>query len=181
MVYLLSRDHPGVPRLLGVDLTRPGRDAAHRSSGLAALIGIPGLGLYLVRAGARAERDDRRRPALPHVWWAMPVLILSAIQNAIGEEVIVVGYLTTRLNELQWRLPTMIVASALLRGSYHLYQGFGGFVGNFVMGLVFAFVYRWWGRVMPLIVAHSILDIASFVGYYLLAKHLSFLQVRSFH
>ena len=32
--------------------------------------------------------------------------------------------------------------SAVLRGSYHLYQGFGGFVGNIVMGLVFGRVWQ---------------------------------------
>ncbi len=173
-IYLLSRDHPAVWRLLGLDFTRPGRDLRN-GVGLAALIGIPGLGFYL---GARAlGLDVQVIPAgLEKVWWAVPVLILSAIQNGIYEEVIVVGYLTTRLNELKWRLPTMILASAVLRGSYHLYQGFGGFAGNFIMGIVFAFVYRWWGRVMPLIIAHSILDIGSFVGYYLLASHVSFLH-----
>ena len=36
----------------------------------------------------------------------------------------------------------IVVASALLRGSYHLYQGWGGFVGNAIMGLVFAEYYR---------------------------------------
>lgn len=174
VVHLLGRDYPDVGSLLGVNLRRPGLDAA-TGVGLAALIGIPGLGLYL--AARALGLSVKVVPAgLPHIWWAVPVLVLSAIQNAIGEEMIVVGYLTTRLSELGWRQPKMIVTSALLRGSYHLYQGFGAFLGNAVMGVIFAYFYRRYGRVMPLIIAHSILDIVTFVGYDLFAKHLSFLH-----
>jgi uncharacterized protein len=173
-IYLLWRDHPPVFKLLGLDLTRPGRDLLY-GAGLAAAIGIPGLAFYLLfRAlGVNAKVVPA---ALPHIWWGIPILVLSAIQNAIGEEVIVVGYLTTRLNDLRWKLPAIIVASALLRGSYHLYQGLGGFAGNFLMGLIFALLYRMYGRIMPLIVAHSIMDITVFVGYDLFAKHISFLH-----
>jgi membrane protease YdiL (CAAX protease family) len=44
------------------------------------------------------------------------------------------------------------------------------------MGTVFALFYRRYGRVAPLIIAHSILDIVSFVGYALFKNHLSFLH-----
>jgi uncharacterized protein len=174
VVHLLGRDYPKVSSLLGVNLRQPGRDGL-TGVGLAALIGIPGLGLYLL---ARALHLSAKvvPAALPHVWWAVPILVLSAIQNAIGEEVIVVGYLTTRLSELGWRETRLIAASALLRGSYHLYQGFGAFVGNAIMGVIFAYFYRRFGRVLPLIIAHSILDTVTFVGYDLFAKHLPFLH-----
>ena len=56
-----------------------------------------------------------------------------------------------------------------LRGSYHLYQGFGAFIGNVVMGLVFGEWFRRRGRVMPLVIAHTLLDIVAFVGYQLFA------------
>ena len=174
VVHLLGRDYDDVGSLLGVNLRQPIRDGL-TGIGLAALIGIPGLGLYL---GARALHLSVQvvPEALEHLWWAVPVLVLSAIQNAIGEEVIVVGYLTTRLTELDWRQTRVIAASALLRGSYHLYQGFGAFVGNAVMGVIFAYFYRRFGRVLPLIIAHSILDTVTFVGYDLFAKHLHFLH-----
>jgi membrane protease YdiL (CAAX protease family) len=94
--------------------------------------------------------------------------VLSALRAALQEEVIVVGYLFTRLDELRWRPWLVVAASALLRGSYHLYQGFGGFVGNAIMGVVFGLVYRRFGRVAPLVVAHFLLDLVSFVGYDLL-------------
>jgi len=42
---------------------------------------------------------------------------------------------------------------AVLRGSYHLYQGFGGFLGNAAMGVVFAVVFRRTRRLWPLVIA----------------------------
>ena len=75
----------------------------------------------------------------------------------------------------KWRI---ILTSALIRGSYHLYQGFGGFVGNLVMGLVFGWFYTRTKRVMPLVVAHTILDVVAFVGYALLKDHLGLALTR---
>ncbi|MER7419035.1 CPBP family intramembrane glutamic endopeptidase, partial [Micromonospora peucetia] len=106
----------------------------------------------------------------PEVWWTVPVLILAAVQNSVLEEVIVVGYLVTRLRQLRWRIVAIVATSALLRGSYHLYQGFGAFLGNVVMGVVFSLFYLRTRRVMPLVVAHTLLDIVAFVGYALLPK-----------
>ena len=67
---------------------------------------------------------------LPDIWWRFPVLILSAFQNGLLEEVLVTGYLLTRLRKLGVNPAAAIAISATLRGSYHLYQGFGGFLGN---------------------------------------------------
>ena len=102
----------------------------------------------------------------------MPVLVLSAAQNAVLEEVVVVGYLLTRLEQKGVGARWAVGISAVVRGSYHLYQGFGGFVGNIVMGVVFALVWRRWRRVRPLVVAHALIDIVAFVGYALLKDHL---------
>jgi membrane protease YdiL (CAAX protease family) len=98
------------------------------------------------------------------------VLILSAMRHAIVEEVIVVGYLMDRFGKFGWSTPVAIVVSAVLRGSYHLYQGFGPFIGNVVMGLVFAWIYTKTKRVMPLVIAHALLDIVAFVGFSLFGK-----------
>ncbi|MFY1597096.1 CPBP family intramembrane glutamic endopeptidase [Micromonospora sp. WMMD737] len=167
-VHLLARD-PGDPaRTLGLDARRPGQDLA-RGTGLAALIGLPGLALFW--AAAQLGVNATLVPAaLPDLWWTVPVLILAAVQNSVLEEVIVVGYLTTRLRQLQWRVGAIVATSALLRGSYHLYQGFGAFLGNVVMGVVFSLFYLRTRRVMPLVVAHTLLDIVAFLGYALLPK-----------
>jgi membrane protease YdiL (CAAX protease family) len=169
-VHLLRRD-PGEPRPeLGLDRKRPVFDVA-AGFGLAALIGIPGLGLYLVarELGVNATVAPAN---LPNVWWAVPVLILAAAQNAVLEEVVVVGYLMTRLRQLAWSAPAIVAASAVLRGSYHLYQGFGAFVGNVVMGIVFSLFFLKTKRVLPLVVAHTLIDVVAFVGYALFKDQL---------
>ena len=172
-LYLLIRDHYDPWRGLGLTAERPGFDLGWGAL-LAAGIGLPGLLLVYVAKvlGLNAQIVPA---ALQPVWWAIPVLILSALQNAILEEVIVVGYLITRLRQLSLSPVALIAFSAVLRGSYHLYQGFGAFVGNAVMGVVFALFFLRTKRVMPLIVAHSLLDIVAFVGYTALKDHLTFL------
>ncbi|MFD0200145.1 MULTISPECIES: CPBP family intramembrane glutamic endopeptidase [Saccharothrix] len=160
-------------KALGLDRTRIGPDALG-SLGLAAVIGIPGLVFYLV-----AWNLGLNLAVLPSTldesWWRAVVLVLAAIGNAWAEEVLVVGYFITRLRQLGWRENTALLASAVLRGSYHLYQGFGGFIGNVVMGLVFGKVWQRTNRLWVLVVAHALLDVVAFVGYTLLRGHVSWL------
>ena len=131
---------------------------------LAAVIGIPGLGLYFVGRSLGATADIIPAPEQVY-WWTIPILLLSALQNAVVEEVIAVGYLMTRLRDLRWGPWAAIAASASLRGTYHLYQGFGQALGNAVMGAIFAWWFHRTGRLWPLLVAHTLLDVVAFVGY----------------
>jgi membrane protease YdiL (CAAX protease family) len=170
--YLLLRAGFAL-RAVGLDGTRPGRDALG-AVGLAALIGIPGLGLYLV-AHAIGVSVTIAPTTLSDTWWRMPVLILSAAGNAWAEEVIMIGWLLTRLRQLGWSENRSLVAAAVLRGSYHLYQGLGGFVGNLVMGLVFGRVWQRQGRLWCLVGAHTLIDVVAFVGYGLLRGTVSWL------
>jgi membrane protease YdiL (CAAX protease family) len=142
---------------------------------LALVIGLPGLGLYVLarKFGVNASVVPA---ALPKVWWAVPVLVLSAAQNAVLEEVVVVGYLVTRVRQLGAGMVLTIATSALLRGTYHLYQGIGAFIGNAVMGIVFSLFFVRTGRVVPLIIAHFAVDLTAFVGYALLRDRLTFLS-----
>jgi membrane protease YdiL (CAAX protease family) len=173
VLHLLSLDRGDPFGRLGLDTRRPGFDLLS-GAGLAACIGVPGLALYFT-ARALGLNAEIAASNLNDVWWAVPVLILAALKNAILEEVIGVGYLVTRLRQLAWRPVAIIAAHALLRGTYHLYQGFGGFIGNAVMGAVFALFFLRCKRTGPLVVAHTLLDIAAFVGYLVVAPHVSWL------
>lgn len=172
-VHLLTRDDPQARQVIGVDRRRPGRDIGQGSL-LAAAVGLPGLGFYLL-ARAWGINTTVQAAGLGEVWWAIPVLVLAAVQNAVLEEVVMVGYLFSRWVQAGWGLTATVVGSAVLRGTYHLYQGFGGFLGNVAMGLVFGWVYRRTGRVAPLIVAHALLDIVAFAGYTMLRGRLGWL------
>ncbi|TFC01929.1 MULTISPECIES: CPBP family intramembrane glutamic endopeptidase [Cryobacterium] len=163
VLYLLWRPGASSFRRLGFDLTQPRRDLAGGVL-LVLAIGIPGLGLYLAGRALGITVAVVASP-IDTFWWTIPILLFSALRAALSEELIVVGYLFTRLRELGWSTWTIITASALLRGSYHLYQGIGPFVGNAAMGVVFGWCYTRWGRTAPLVVAHTILDVVSFVGY----------------
>lgn len=164
-LYLMSLDRVEASplRRLGIDRARPRQDVMY-GLGLAALIGIPGLVLYFAGRGLGITVEVITAPDVTY-WWTVPVLVLAALQNAILEEVVVVGYLMTRLKQLGWSTAATIVTAAALRGSYHLYQGIGAGIGNFAMGLVFGYLFHRTGRVLPLIIAHAVLDIFAFVGY----------------
>lgn len=165
-LYLLSDTGRGAIRRIGLHLA-PARQTFGVGVALAAVIGVPGLALYGL-GRALGVTVDVQASALEPYWWSVPVLLLAAVQNALLEEVVAVGYLMERLRELAWRPWATVAASALLRGSYHLYQGIGPFVGNAIMGVVFAEYYRRTRRVAPLVVAHTLLDVVAFVGYALM-------------
>jgi membrane protease YdiL (CAAX protease family) len=170
--YLLARTGEG-PKDMGLDATQPVRDTL-RGAVLAAVIGGAGLALYLAAYHLGLELNVVPED-LPAVWWRIPVLILSAAHDGVLEETLMIGYLLTRLDQLRWTPWKAIVFSAVLRGSYHLYQGFGAFIGNAVMGLIFGYLYRRWGRVTPLIIAHTLIDAVTFVGYAALIGRVSWL------
>jgi hypothetical protein len=184
-LYLLWRSGIG-PRSIGLGRIRLRGDVLPGLV-LAAVIGVPGLGLYLI-AHALGVSVTIVPSSLGDHWWRLPVLVLSALANAVAEEVLVVAYLITRLRALGWSANRALAGSALLRGGYHLYQGLGGGVGNLVMGLVFA---RFWqhtaatattasragtiARLWPLVLAHATIDTVAYVGYTVLHGHVSWL------
>ncbi|MCW2548167.1 MAG: family intrarane metalloprotease [Mycobacterium sp.] len=158
---------------LGIDASRPRIDVL-RGMAVAAAVGGAGLAFYLIVHASGANLTVVPED-LPNVWWRIPVLILSAAQNGIAEEVLVLGYLLRRLSQLGWSPTRALLLASTLRGSYHLYQGFGGFAANFVMGLIFGWLFLRWKRAMPFIVAHTLMDSVAFVGYALLAGHVGWL------
>jgi membrane protease YdiL (CAAX protease family) len=172
VAHFLMRSGEGLSSI-GVDFRRPVGDLV-RGAVIAAIIGGAGLALYL---GAHASGIDLTVVAedLPVVWWRIPILVLSAAQNATLEEVLVNGYLLHRLRQLGWGDNRALALSAVLRGSYHLYQGLGGFIGNAIMGVIFGRLFQRWGRAMPMLIAHTLMDTVAFVGYAELAGRVSWL------
>jgi membrane protease YdiL (CAAX protease family) len=183
-------------RSFGLDFRRPFTDLGWG----ALLFLVMGVGTLAVYAGGRALGATTAivGSALDSTWYAVPVLVLSALRHALVEEVIVVAWLVDRLSYLQQlrsaglagertpvlpaprttesgaylpvRVGTLVLALAVLRAAYHLYQGLGPGLGNAVMGVVFVLFYLRYRRVMPLVTAHLLLDVTGFVAYPLLAQ-----------
>lgn len=155
-LFLLDdRTHP--PRL-------PHLPDLARGAGFAALIGLPGLAFYV--AAVHLGLSKVVVPTTEAV--QIPTSLLWSLANGFGEEIVVVMYLVTRLRQLGWKPWQFIAASAVLRGSYHLYQGISAGLGNIVMGVVFAWYFHKTGRIWPLIIAHFLIDAVAFIAYPLL-------------
>ena len=156
------RPPDGPARTMGFDLKRPAFDLAW-GFGVFAVIGVAGLAFFLV--AVTIGINTQVSPAnLAANWWTVPVLLARAVMNGVLEEVVMVGYLFTRWAQTGGRMWVIVVVSAVVRGGYHLYQGWGGFIGNLVMGLAFGWLYLRIKRVMPLVITHSLLDIVAFLG-----------------
>jgi len=173
VLVLLARD-PATPGF-GIGLhRRPSRADLLQGAAFAALIGLPGL--VLVWAADRLGVSASLAVVdAPDTWYRVPLLLLQAAQNGALEEIVVVGYLLTRLRQLGWSNGHALAASAVLRGTYHLYQGLGGFVGNLAMGLIFAWWFQRTRRVLPLVMAHTLLDVFAFLGFLYLRQHVSWI------
>jgi membrane protease YdiL (CAAX protease family) len=171
-IVLLMRSPGG--RGLGIGLDRLRRSEVAQGAGFAALIGIPGLAfVYFARKlGLNAQIVVTN---LPDVWYRIPTLLLDAFQQGFAEEIVVAAYVLTRLRQLGWTNSRALAAASVLRGSYHLYQGYGGFVGNLVMGLIFGWWFQRTQRVWPLVIAHVLIDAVSFIGYVYLHGHVDWI------
>lgn len=165
-VLLLIRHLP--PKLEELRLMPRWRDALP-GVGLAALIGLPGLVFYVAAVQLGFSREviptGLDRSVLDVV-----LLVVNSWANGFAEEMLVVAWLCTRLRQLRVPWVWVVVASTMLRGSYHLYQGHSAGLGNMVMGLVFVWFFYRTKKVWPLVIAHGLIDTVAFVGYQILGS-----------
>lgn len=158
-IYLLSLDS------IGIGLRPKLRDLLQVLV-VAAVVGIPGIGLYFwaLELGLTSQVVPS---ALNENWWTIPILLLAALKAGLLEEVVAVAFFTEKVRKFRPEISALVLifASALFRASYHLYQGYSAFIGNFVMGLIFAYWYHRTKRVAPLVMAHFLMDAVVFIGY----------------
>ena len=169
VIYLLWEPARTAFSRIGLNFSHFRRDVLTAVCLLAG-IGIPGLALYAI-SRLLGVTLQVQASELDAAWWTIPLLVFSALRAGLLEEVILNGYLIEKLTAF-WKPWQVLASVAVLRGLYHLYQGPAMALGNMVMGLVFGLVYLKWRRVMPLVIAHTLLDTFAFVGYPLAAPFL---------
>jgi membrane protease YdiL (CAAX protease family) len=87
---------------------------------------------------------------------ALSILIV----NSFYEEFLLNGYIFKRFENQNTNL--IIIISVVLRVSYHTYQGWIGFVGVLIVGLVFSIYYSKYKKLWPVIIAHGLINLTSF-------------------
>jgi membrane protease YdiL (CAAX protease family) len=162
LVFYLLKLNGSVSDQLGLSKNHLGKDSII-GLGLTAAIGIPGIALYLL-ARANGLAAEVVIDSIAERWWEIPILLLNAAEASILEETIAVGFLFIQLRKLGAPETTIIFVSATLRAIYHLYQGFAGLIGNFLMGIIFGYLYSRLGRLTPLLVAHFLMDVFVFIA-----------------
>jgi membrane protease YdiL (CAAX protease family) len=170
VLYLIRQDDESPARF---GLTSPlgfGSDLA-LGGFLATIVSLVGIAIYVGSVSLHLNRFVVPVPPLGH-WWTIPMLVLTAIEAGLLEELIVVGYMITRSEQIGISTAAAVAMSAVLRGTYHLYQGWGGFAGNLLLGLFFGLVFVRTRRVWPLVIAHAIIDTLAGLGYIVFHNHL---------
>lgn len=94
----------------------------------------------------------------------LPSVLLTGLVNPVFEEVFVCGYVIAALRESRG-ITAAVNVSAAIRVFCHFYQGAIGVLGIVPMALVFAYWYARTGRLLSLIVAHAILDVAALMPF----------------
>lgn len=89
------------------------------------------------------------------------LLLVVSCANGFAEELVIHGYLLTRLERLLKSTCAALLITTLLFATYHLYQGTASAIGIAGVGLVYGGAFCLWRRLWPLVIAHAVAD---FVG-----------------
>jgi membrane protease YdiL (CAAX protease family) len=170
LVFYLLRRNGERSSTIGMAFDRPAFDLGGAAV-LALVVGAAGIVVYVVAIHLGFNRFVIPVPP-EHQWWTIPVLVLTSAQNALLEETVVLGYMVTRLQQVGAPALAAVGASAVLRGSYHLYQGWGGFTGTLAMGLLCGLIFLRWRRTWPMVIAHPLVDIGAGVLFIALGDKL---------
>lgn len=151
------------------DLTEPfhGKDV-FRGVGLSiwCYVSYYGLAVLLMKVAGGISDAERSRRSLDifHSQFSAFYLI-GAIVNPFGEEVLVRGFLQTRLRQAGHGALVAVGVSVALQTSYHLYQGLIPCLALAPGFLVFAAYYQAHRRLWPVLIAHLILDLWAMLAY----------------
>ena len=125
----------------------------------AALVGVVIAGSWITYYIALAIRPELQVANVAIDEGGMPPALVLAfsIVNATYEELFVCAYIVAA-----WRGPdswNALAFSSILRLSYHLYQGAIAIALIFPFGVMFAWYFARQRRILPLIIAHGVIDV----------------------
>lgn len=106
------------------------------------------------------------------LYFAAYLLIVIWVGAAVGEELLMRGFLLNNLMSLFGQSKVGVIAAVVLHaaifGMLHISQGVPGIIGTGVVAVIFAVIYLFNGRkLFPLIIAHGIINSISLTAYFL--------------
>ena len=100
------------------------------------------------------------------IWHQLPktqidtvLMVAMYIVAAYSEELIMRGYLITRLTTLFRSRTEAVLIAAILFAAYHSYQGLFGVISTLAFGILYGVAFLLTGRVWPLALAHALVNI----------------------
>ena len=90
-------------------------------------------------------------------------IVISCAAVGFGEELVFRGYIFSRWLAFSRSPGQAVMASSLLFGISHAYQGFAGIANAGAIGVVYAVGFLFVRRLWPLVIAHAMLDIFIFL------------------
>ncbi len=145
-------------------------------AGLAVLLGsLHWLNLRRVGKSSAAAPERMRTLAhriLPANAVEMPPYFALAVTAGVCEEFLYRGFAMGALGRLGIPGWALVILTAVLFGLAHAYQGRGGILGTFVMGVLFGIVRLAYDTLVPVMMMHAAVDLVAGIAgrRYLLAK-----------
>ncbi len=118
--------------------------------------------VLFMRASSIPEIDAAEVISRPNGSFALPLLFLASCCNGFAEELVIRGYLFSKIESYLSSTGAAILISTCLFASYHYYQGVASMFGIAAMGVIYGIVFSEIRSLWPLAIAHTIAD---FVGW----------------
>lgn len=91
--------------------------------------------------------------------------VLFILVNPVFEELIVRAFLITEIVSITGKGSLAVALSVLIQISYHLYQGLIPAILLGIIFLTFSIYFLKYKRIMPIIIAHALIDILAMIYY----------------
>ena len=124
----------------------------------------PGKALDLMRLLARRILPGNSVELLPYG--------ALAVTAGVCEEFLYRGFAMAALSRVGFPAWSVVILTAVLFGLAHVYQGRGGILGTFVMGILFGGIRLVYATLVPVIMVHIVVDLVAGIAgpRYLLPK-----------
>jgi len=124
------------------------------------ILGALSFGLGLAKPNQVEDTKKLASMLAPHSWGALVVFILLSATAGFVEELIFRGYLQQQIATFSGKMYIGVVASALVFGGGHGYEGIRRMVLIFVFGLMFSALTLWRKNLRSAMFGHAIFDCA---------------------